>query len=531
MRVILLATLGLVAASGAPRGQSDGAPAPGTPPGPLWVSQVGTGTFGLAFGDGGGQLFVAGTHGEAYLYSSYDPDPPEPFATFALDGYDGLAAGADTTDLYLAAGFDIVGPTTSQGYMLRCDSSSPLPLWKYSFTPQLLSFPAFDLSRDGETVVSSFVLDVPPTNEFRVHDPDTGAVTRLLTYPLLDYSSRLDLSPDGSVFAHSPYDGTGSVWVHDLATGDVRFTTSGSIPEKQALSRRGGVLVVRERVVGVAWHVRVFVRGPGGYVEVLDVPTPDTEVPGDVAVSDDGSVVAAGWYDVTHSHWLAKVRAYDAHTGDLLMERELAGNPLSPLPNVVADLELSADGSRLALGVWGAGVIPSSGSVSELTVWDPKADANVASFPDWGTVFEVALSADGTRVACHRLSVHASSGYTATFVQLYDVGGADLALHGVPAIGGPLTADVYGPAGATAVLLAAAGLASPPIVGGAGTLYLDPDTLGVVALATVGAGGIGQLGLTIPSAPALVGLTLFLQGATLAPASLGHTTLQLTLLP
>ncbi|HZM00653.1 MAG TPA: hypothetical protein VFD43_10415, partial [Planctomycetota bacterium] len=507
MRALVLPSLLLVVLAGAVRpGEGDGAPPPGTPPGQVWASEVGTlGPFDLAFGDGGGQLLVVGTGGKAWIYSSFDHDPPTAFSALDLDFYGGLGAAAGDTDVHLTVTYDVLDIFTSQGHLRCYGSASSLPLWDFVFAPQLFSSPGIDVSRDGQTIVSYFVLEQPPTNEFRVHDPGTGAVTRFLHYPIQEYTGRFDLSPDGSVLAHSSNDGTGNTFVIDVASGDLLFTTPGTIPGEQALSRRGGVLVVRQREVGVAWHVRAFVRGPAGYVQVLDVPTPDSEWPGDMAVSDDGRVVAAAWYDGALSPWLATARAYDVPSGALLLERELAANPLSPLQNAVGDLELSAGGERLALGVWGGGTILPSGTVSELTVWDPQADALVASFPASGTVFEVELSADGSRLAAHRLPGHANSGYTTTWVRLYDVGGADLALHGVPSVGGSLTAEVFGPAGATAALLAAAALAPQPlVVGGAGTLFLDPATLAVAGVAPVGAAGSAPIGLAVPAAPALV---------------------------
>jgi len=502
----------------------------GSSPGEIWAEGVGLVSQGLAFGDHGGQLFAVSDDVQfARLFSSYDAINPTPLLTIdvGFDWFKGMAVAAAETDTCLAISFQLATAFSLKGTLSCWSSASPEPRWTYAFAPTGFLYPDCDVSRDGRVIVSSFTTEAAPgMNEFRVHDPETGAVTKLLQYPLQTPSGRFDLSPDGTVLAHSGGYSAPSTFVIELATGQVLLSTPGEIPPEQALSHRGEVLVVREKVPDVAWHLRVFTREGNSYVERFDVVTPPTDAPQDFAVSDDGAVVAAGWHDTTLSSGKAVLRAYDGLTGSLLMEREFVGGLLD---NTVTDVELSADGSRLAFGIWGA---ISAADVPELTVWAPLQDALVAAFPATSATLEVALSADGARVAAQRTNGHPNQGYSATAVRLYDAGGADLTLKGVPKVGAPLAFSVYGEPGDDALLLAAPALAAAPIhVGAGGPLLLDAGSLVIVGAGTVGPLGVFTAQLAVPPSAAFVGVTAYVQGATSGPLTLGDTLLQVTVVP
>jgi hypothetical protein len=257
----------------------------------------------------------------------------------------------------------------------------------------------------------------------------------------------------------------------------------------------------------------------------VSVSTDTSELPLAMAVSDDGRVAAAAWHD-SDVPLKFTVRAYDVATGALLLER--TPGAAFGQNNYAGDVALSADGSRLAVGSWGNG----SSGPAELVVYDPWNDVKLASFPVNGSVFDVELSADGSRLLAQRIGNHASQGHNQKLIGLYELGGADLSAVGVPALDETVQLDVWGPVGAPALLLLAADLAPSPLPSaGAGWLLLDPDTLLIVDAGVVGPGGSSSLALAVPPVPAIVGLSLFFQGAVAAPLALGETSLKLTALP
>lgn len=491
----------------------------------LWSFNVGTSTPGLALGDRGEQVVLIPYSGGLTLLSSSDVPIPVPIWE-SLDANNvGAARGADATDAYLASRFDIVGHTTSEGTLMLFRSSSPAPVWSFGFEQQLFSTPLYDLSRDGQVVVSLFDSDGSLEHQLRVHDPTTGAPTALFTYPIDTYAARFDLSPDGTTAAHSAYDGLGSATLVDVATGAVVLTTPGSIPSEQALSDGGEVVITREKQAGIGWNVRVQSRATGSWETRVLVSTDLSEYPQDLALSDDGAVAVATWHD-DDLPLDVTLRAYEVATGALLLERTLGG--AVGLENYVGDVAVSADGARIALGTWGNG----GSGPSELVVYDTWADTTLASFPAGGSVFDVELSADGRRLLDHRIGNHATQGHIQTFVELHDLGGADLFVVGAPRVGAAVEFHVLGPAGHSALLLLAAGLLPTPLpVGAGGDLLLDPGTLLIVDFGPTDGGGESWRALPIPPLPVLVGQVVFAQGATTGPKALGRSWIGITLLP
>jgi hypothetical protein len=217
-----------------------------TTAGQVWIHTVGAGTPAMALGDEGGQAVVLSS-GSMELLSAFDGTPPQP--VWAVPGVDisVFARAAKSTDVYLASLLEVVGPTSSQGTLMLYTSASPTPVWSHVFATQAISAPLFDVSRDGQVVVSVFDDDASLTHEFRVHDPVTGAVDLLHTFPSQTYTNRFDLSPDGSTMVHSRHDGQGMAYLIDVASGAIVLATPGSIPPDQALSNGGDAIITRDR--------------------------------------------------------------------------------------------------------------------------------------------------------------------------------------------------------------------------------------------------------------------------------------------
>jgi hypothetical protein len=499
-----------------------------TSPAEVWSFETGAGDLGLALVDRGGiGVLFPGTFALGIqLMSAFDTHPPTPVweSTELFEPYG--VVGADETDSFLASRVELASPTSTQGTLMRLGSGSPDPVWAFVYEVQFFSIPHFDISRDGQVIASLFDSDAEGTTQLRIHDVDTGAVTALWTLPYYGLNNRFDLSPDGTVAARSRKDGVGTTTLIDVATGEVRLTTPGSMPSEQALSVKGNAVLTKWLEEGVGWHVKVQSRGGGGWETKLDVLTPLEEVPQVMALSDDGSMAVATWTKDTQPHrfWL---RAYDVDTGALLMQRTPGALPAA-FANKPVDVDTSADGRRFVMGSWGTGL---SGP-SELVVYDPWANANIASFPQGSAVMDLDFSADGRFVLTNRFPNHPSQGNSTRFARLYEVGGADLAAVGEPSLGETVRMDVLGPANVPALLLASLGLAPSPIpVGVGGTLALDPNTLLILGIGSTDGTGTASLELDVPVDASIIGLAVSFQGATTAPKLLGDTWMKLTVLP
>jgi hypothetical protein len=241
-------------------------------------------------------------------------------------------------------------------------------------------------------------------------------------------------------------------------------------------------------------------------------------------VSDDGSTVAANWWDPRYPE-RAIVRAFDVASGMRTMEDVIVGGALDNRPYGLA---ITADGSRFVVGCWG----DSNGHVAELRLYSKDRDAPLAEYPAGGSVQDVDISPDGRRFAASRGLTHFDYGNPQSFVELYEQGGEDLAVRGRPSIGSTITLEAHATPGATAYLLSARALAPAPIdVPGVGVLYLDPDTLARRPLGLVPQSGVVTLPVSIPNEPVAVGEKYYYQLLATDPRALGRDFAQVTILP
>lgn len=487
-----------------------------------WILNAGSTLPRFALGDRGGQVFALLGDARIRLYSSFDSTPPVEFWTSPpADAWVPVAAASES-DVYLHNQMRIHGVMSSVGVLRLFRSRSNEAEWRYEFPEQFLSAPAFDLSRDGLTIVSVFARDATFRVEMRVHDPATGQPIQTHIPPALGYSSRCDLSPDGTVVAYSFHGGTGTTEVYEIGTWTHLGTLPGNLAGNQAVSDGGTVVATFEVTPSVGCHVRAHQRTPGGYQLVLDVATPVTVDPRDVVVSDNGATLAAGWGD-SGSPRHAIVRAYDIATATMTMEHVDTGVALDILPG---KLSIDAAGSRFAVGQNGNG----SGSFPELAIYSPTSSTPLRTHPRGGAVFDVELSPDGKRYAASRSL--GNRGFGQTYLELYEFGDEDLAVRGTPSLGATIDFELHAAPGSRAWLMRSFSLAPTPIViPGVGTLRLDAGSLTMTPLGVVPGSGIASHSTIATTFPGMIGRTLWYQGFTTNPRTLSNDFVQLTIVP
>jgi len=487
-----------------------------------WIVNTGSTLPRFALGDRGGQVFALFGDARIRLFSAFDSTPPtEVWASPPADAWVPVAA-ASASDVFLHNQLRMHGVMSSVGVLRLFRSRSNEAEWRYEFPEQFLSVPAFDLSRDGLTIVSVFARDATYRVEMRVHDPATGQPIQIHIPPALGYSSRCDLSPDGTVVAYSFHDGTGTTEVYEIGTWTHLGTLPGDLAGNQAISDGGAVVATFEATPGVGRHVRAHQRTPGGYVQVIDVATPVTVSPRDVVVSDNGATLAAGWWD-SGSPRRAIVRAYDVATAAMTMEHVDTGAVLDILPD---KLSIDAAGSRFAVGQNGSG----SGSFPELAIYSPTSGTPLRTHARGGAVFDVELSPDGKRYAASRSQ--GNRGFGQAFLELYEFGDEDLVVRGTPSLGATIDFEFHAPPGSRAWLMRSFSLAPTPIVvPGVGALRLDPGSLTMTPLGIVPGSGVTIHSTIATTVPGMIGQTLWYQGLTTNPRTLSSDFVQLTIVP
>lgn len=483
----------------------------------LWEYTLSTAGGSIAHGQRGTLAFSRNGFTGVRLDSMFELAPPAP--VWISDSIPlGRLAAAEEADDFLFTTLNILGYASSETILHKLSSDSPGDDWTFAFPVQFLSYPGYDLSDDGQTIVSAFTDESTAQLPFdiKLHDPATGSPTSVWSGALPDRAERIDLSPDGTHLAYSSDDGQGQTHLLDLSSGQVVFSAPGSLlPSGPTLSSGGLVFATGEHVPGAARHARVYAFENGTWALRVEVSSPEDISPDIGAVSADGSVVAIGWTNFADYESRLLLRAYDVASGAQTMQR--AFDTLGNLSNRWTDIDIAADGSLFAVSMYG----DQPGSLSELSVYAPDSPVPVADFPAGRTVEQVDLSADGRHLLATRANGHVNAGYTGKIVQAYRIGEPDLRVVGKPSIGGTSVVEFEATPGSSAFLLVSTGQAQDPIdQAGIGTLQLDRSMLGITPIGPVPAWGTVSVALAIPADPNLIGLERFYQGYSTGPALL-----------
>ncbi len=302
-----------------------------------------------------------------------------------------------------------------------------------------------------------------------------------------------------------------TLYVLDGAANIVHSQPIASATAALALSQDGGTLVYGE--IG-ALNVAAEIPG-AGYFSTLHRPGGATELPATVDVSDDGTLIAIGWWN--YSNGLdARLEIYDT-----IFQFPLASHDLPALPGAFQNLpiaaRITADGRRAAFGLWG------NGTDAEVIVLDPTSFGPVFTANLAGSARGLDLDASGTRIVCGHKDVHSQTFGADGAVRLFDTGERNLQLLSTPRIGGSLNAAAIRPGAFGGWFLLGPRSDVPTQYPGAiGSLLLQRNRLAVFARVTDASGRI-DLVMPLPNTAALVGRQLHVQAAFRTPQGLELT--------
>ncbi|MEW6071909.1 MAG: hypothetical protein AB1726_04835 [Planctomycetota bacterium] len=258
----------------------------------------------------------------------------------------------------------------------------------------------------------------------------------------------------------------------------------------------GGEVFLLERAGG-AWSRRTLLAGG------LD------ELAVGVALSAAGDVLAATWWNGATG---ADVRCMivDAATGTPRAGWAQAGAAGS-LQNFPSALAITPDGSRVAVGLWGAG-----DGRPEVVLLDATTGATLLAADLPGSALALALDPGGTRVAVAMKDTHANLFSTTGAVRLYDTGERDLQLTRGLVVGGRLELALAGPPATAAIFAAGTPLVDPlPLALLGGDLWIDLACPILLLPVPPGPDGRAGAGADLPADPALAGLPVAVQAAAL----------------
>lgn len=476
----------------------------------------------VSLGKGGDRVFTqeglsAGTYS---AYSSAQQDPPVPLMVEDLSGQSRNVMVDSAADADFHVGSHQVPYPSNSNYwntvVQGFDSQGPR--WEYVFSDYTGLYPGSGVATDdsGQTVVAALWHIFTGRTTVVVLDSTTGSISREFSMEPAGQLEGIALSADGSTLVLAS---TVRIAVIDLATESTTFTHYlygqpyfGSLE----VSENGDVVAY-----GTMDEILVLERTGGTYgSKTLDLAS--SSYCRRLALSKDGQTLVGG---VRHLGAASPidVRVFDVPTGAMTLSFH------SPVPgalaNTVNSIDISDDGSRFAVGLYG----DEFDSLAELLVFDASSNVPTHAIDCLGTVLDLELSGDGDRIAVVTNRTHSINSGGPGSVDLYDLSSSGFSFTGEPMLGSTVTfVHDLGRSSFSRVLQAPA-LDTPVSFGTLGTLHLSRPQIRVLALGTINAHDQMETPLTLDGVT--VGTTLYFQALGFAPRLLSEGYVELTVLP
>ncbi|MBL8861455.1 MAG: hypothetical protein JNK02_05530 [Planctomycetes bacterium] len=487
---------------------------------PDWTPKV------VSIGAQGTQVFSQIEFGQDHveLLSAFSPDPAAPAwtANVPIAGTNAFCESAETADVH-ATVHQIVQNNqngTRVATVSRWRSGSAAPEWNWSFPGTTSGLSRVGISADGARIVAATLYPMEMRLRIAIFQGSNGTPTH--TAEIINFGVHLkgfELSADGRTLYLSS-SGMLYVWNVETRTLIQQILLTGMF-DAHALSGDGRVL---------AWgefnRYHVYERNTNGtYTRTHTRELPGSIVCDRLALSANGQTLVAGWhyYD---TNLRVRIEAMDVATKALTMSDEAEGT--GTFQNIVSAASVSDDGQRFAVGLWG----DQGNLVPEVRIYRRNQNAPVALHNLTGSVYDLEMSGDGSRIAVAWKPVHANTFAGGGGFSLYPFGQMDLRVTGIPGLGDTIGVEFSGPSSSPARLLWSRGQAgTPQVFAGIGTLHLRRHDLVAVPVGSADASGTVMTTFTLPAAANQVGQSLYFQGYFTNPRRLTADWTRVTILP
>lgn len=498
----------------------------------LWIHQSGQGAENwnaqvVSIGDFGSQVMTAFGPFTDYtrIFSEYDQANPTPIvesiATSETRRH--RVASAKEANIHVTLhDVDSGSPFNTRNVIVKkFSSSSDVADWSYTF-PEITNGHEgtnVHVSNDGQRIVALMHNIYQNATDIAVFSPDSNVPTAFYSVSLSTPLTVSLLSDDASTLYMRS---NSRIVLYDLNGGDVRHSTIlfGGIPYSDAIAGDGSIFAY-----STYNDVKVYTDDQGYWGDPQIITLPGDNYCGKLAISANNKVIAMGfnYYDA----WLrTRLQVREIASNEVILDRDLIGG--GTYQNLVSDLCLSADGSRVAIGLWG----DEDGLIPEVSVFNTNSGIEIARFDTDGSVNDMDFSRDGRRLAVASKKTHANVVAGGGQVELFSVGARDFTMSGVPTLGSTVQFSFKARAGKLASLLMATTLeAAPEEVEDLGILRLPEDLMTSTQMGIVPDGDWITVDYTIPNDPALVGTTLHFQGFATSPRTLSRSWVSMTILP
>ncbi|MBK7644999.1 MAG: hypothetical protein IPJ19_18465 [Planctomycetes bacterium] len=376
--------------------------------GSLWTrDDNGLGWIGSAVSIGNHGSEVFGEHNlnnqRAELFSAFDANPPNAiWSDLAALGSSGHhVASAESASLDVALHTFQAGTSNASCVLSKYTATSGgTPDWTYTFAAGLEGANVA-VSRDGSRIVAAASDHTNSSARIAVFGPDSNVPLSQTTIALGGANNGVrgfDLSADGSTLYFSSFDTPVNAYIFNVAAHSVVFTTPINASfDSHAISGNGSIFAF-----GNFGTLSLYEKIGGVYTRTYTRSVPGTVYCGAIDLSDDGSTAAFGWASYTTA-LTVQIEALDVPSKTITMT-DMVTSTSPGLQNVVSSIACSAKGERFAVGLWG----DATGPVAEARVYARNQNAPIVSLDVGGSVYGVAISADGFRAAFSSKSMHAN---------------------------------------------------------------------------------------------------------------------------
>jgi len=457
------------------------------------------------------------------LYSGFSPDPAPPVwqNNLPIEGMNMESASADTTDVHVVLSQLTVNNVNSnrQTVVKKYTSASSTPNWSYTFPGISAGLAKIDISNDGSRIVAALVYPSEMRLTVAVFSPNSG--TPVSTFNINLFGIHLNgfiVSADGSTLYITS---NSMVFIYNLANNLlIQQNVLPGMYSSHALCGNG-----RAFAYGEFNRVHLYERNNnGGYSQTWVGEYPGFIVTDRLVLSDDCSTLGIGLHEYSQD-LTVKIKMIDVQSKNQLMQDECTG--IGTFQNVVSDMSLSADGSRLAVALWGDG-----GNVcSELRVYNRDTDTPIYQHNYPGSVHALDMSPDGKRVVTAVKPVHANTFAGGGSFDLHAIELDELRIVGIPRPGATVSVRLRGlPANSPTQLLTSTSLLQEPVyMGNMGSLFLPRLSMNPIAFTDTNSIGQATGNFQIPAGS--VGSNLFMQAIAMLPRRLTENFEQIKTLP
>lgn len=440
-----------------------------------WVSKH------VSIGDRGTQVFAElGPNYPARLLSSFDQDPAAPVwqSSSAQTLWPVAIGSAETKNLHAS----IVRPEGSAMVLRAFSSSSSTPSWTYTFpfAATTTDPAAVCYSHDGTRMVAAAYNSSTARAQVALFNVGSSTPTAVFTLDTAGPFRAFEIDDDAQLLYVAS---SISIRVFGLSSGNLIYQT---LPATQTgghgFSGDGSVFVT-----GGVNTVKVYrrVSPTGGYNLEFIHSNPNSSVCNAIAVSGDGTTAVCGYK--TYDQQVVDIEVLDLRTQARTMSDRVTSFSPAGYQNRVAEVAISRNGQRIAAGLWG----DETGTAREVRIYTPSSGTPVGTLDLPGSVYDLDLSADGKRLAVASKLGHANTFHPQGRIDLLELEDLDFNLRSVPRAGSSIAFEIRGEAFRPAHLLWSTVRAGRPVYHDqlGGVLYLKRrETTPIAIGATNGQG-------------------------------------------